>query len=240
MPINEKEIIKVINETLGINEDRPRSKKTIKEAYVVQAKKYNIQTDALSDKSIKANIENFDTLVQSLNEVSAKLDTADRSDVNQMDSSFRELKLAETYCLNGAFLTAYHFDNIADPSSKITMDSLPYMRLARDFGSFEEWQRDFIACAMSGRDGFVVTCYNGFLDRYMNFFLDENSNNVPMNCVPVVVLSTKERMYFKDYLNDRRKYVFAMMKELNWTLIEKRIKRADRLAKIFSMGLGGE
>ena len=61
-----------------------------------------------------------------------------------------------------------------------------------------------------------------------------------MNCYPVIVLSVQERAYFRDYLNDRRKYIFAMMKELNWNLVEMRIRRADKLAKILSEGLGSE
>ena len=245
MSFDEKEILKVINETLGLEEAKEskkslKAKATLNESYVVQAKKYDINTDLLSSKALKANLEDFENTVQTVNEVSAKLDSVDRSNANSKDSAFRELKACETYNVNGAFLSAYHFDNIADPVSKISMDSLAYMRLTRDFGTFEDWQRDFIACSMSGRDGWVVTVYNGFLDRYMNIFIDDNSTGVPMNCYPVIVLCTKERMYFRDYLNDRRKYVFAMMKELNWTLIDRRIKRADKLSKIFSAGLPGE
>jgi len=240
MPINEKEILKVISETLQrgtpvVEETRPLS-----ESYVVQAKKYTINTDMLSEKAIAANVENLQSYVDALNDVSAKLDSVDRSESNDKDSSFRGIKEEEAYNLNGSFLTAYYFDNIADPTSKITMDSLAYMRLARDFGTFEDWQKDFIACGMAARDGWVCTVYNGFIDRYMNIFVDGNKMGIPMNCYPVVVLSVQERAYFRDYLNDRRKYIFAMMKELNWNLVEMRIRRADKLAKILSEGLGSE
>ncbi len=239
MPIDEKEILKVISETLSA--DRParkEDKKRISEAYVVQAKKYDINTDMLSRKALDANIENLNEYVEALNTVSAKLDSVDRSASNDKDSSFRGIKQEEAYNMNGAFLSAYYFDNIADHASKITMDSLAYMRLARDFGTFEEWQRDFIACAMASRDGWVCTVYNGFVDRYMNIYIDGNDVNLPMNCYPVIVLSVQERAYFRDYLNDRRKYIFAMMKELNWDLIELRIKRADKIGKILSTPLG--
>ncbi len=236
MPIvNDKELIEVINKTLGIE----KTPATLTESYVLDAKKYSIQTDVLSQKALEANIEDFENTVKVANEVSAKLDTVDRSGANDKDSEYRELKVAETHNLNNAFLTSLHLDNIADPTSKVMMDSLSYMRLARDFGTFEDWQRDFIAAALSARNGFVVTVYNGSLNRYMNVVVDESSLGPMMNCYPVVCLCVKESFYFRDYLNDRRSYVYAMMKELKWSLIERRFKKADKLAKLLSSPLGG-
>ena len=241
MPIDEQELLKVINETLYKDSKRPEpEQQRLSEAYVVQAKKYDINTDMLSKKVIDANVENLQGYVNALNDVSAKLDSVDRSAANEKDSSFRGIKQEETYNLNGSFLTAYYFDNIADPMSKISMDSLAYMRLARDFGTFDEWQKDFIACGMAARNGWVCTVYNGFLDRYMNILIDGDTANIPMCSVPVIVLCVEDRAYFRDYLNDRRKYIFAMMKELNWNLIEARIKRADKISKLMSAGLGSE
>ena len=130
MPIDEKEILKAINETLYKDSPKDDSKKKLSESYVVQAKKYEINTDMLSQKAIDANVENLQSYVDALNEVSAKLDSVDRSASNSKDSSFRGIKLDESHNMNGSFLTAYYFDNIADPASKITMDSLAYMRLA--------------------------------------------------------------------------------------------------------------
>ncbi len=235
--IDEKELIKVINETLGI-EKRASKKKVINEAYVLEPKKYSIQTDVLSQKALAANIEDFENTVKIANEVSAKLDSVDKSEANAKDSAFRELKCAEAHNLSNAFLTSLHFDNIADPTSKVMMDSLSYMRLSRDFGTFEDWQRDFIATAMSARNGFVVTVYNGSLNRYMNVMVDESSIGAMMSCFPVISLCVKEEFYFRDYLNDRKSYIYAMMKELRWSLIERRIKRADKLSKLLSSPLG--
>ena len=57
--IDEKELIKVINETLGIEPSKPH-KQVISEAYVLEPKKYSIQTDVLSQKALSANIEDFE------------------------------------------------------------------------------------------------------------------------------------------------------------------------------------
>jgi len=235
MSINDTELEKIIRETLGLK----KPEKTLNESYVLQAEKYDLTTDLLSQKTNTAHQELLEGYVEIANNISAKLDSADKTAANENDSAFRTLKCEEVYNLNASFLHAYYFDNIADPTSKITMDSLAYMRLARDFGTFDAWQEDFVACAMSAREGWAVTVYNCFLDRFMNVVIDLNSTHVPMNCYPVIVLDMWEHAYYRDYLNEKKKYVFAMMKEFNWEVIEARVKRADKLGKIFSKPLGG-
>ena len=112
------------------------------------------------------------------------------------------------------------------------MDSLPYMRLERDFGSFDAWQKDFIACGVSARSGYVITAYNTFLKRYMNFVIDEEAKNVPIGTHPVIVLDTSEGAYYRDYVDDQKTYILAMMKELDWNWIEERFRRAEKIAKV--------
>ena len=221
----EKRIREAVAETLGV--------KKLKEAYVTKAKKFKLPTEFLSDKVKTARQKDFEAYVDALNETSARLDTASREDANNNASEFRQLKVDEIYCLNASFLRAFHFENISDLQSELSMDSLAFMRLERDFGSFDEWQKDFIACGLSSRDGYAVTAYNSYLGRYMNVVIDGESENVPVGCFPVVCLDVSEGAYFKDYLDDRKTYVVAMMKELNWEKIEERIKKAEKVAKIY-------
>ena len=114
------------------------------------------------------------------------------------------------------------------------MDSLSFLRLERDFGSFDEWQKDFIACALASRNGWVVTVYNTVLNRYINVVVDLHSSNVPFNSIPIVVMDCWEHSYYRDYLRDRKSYVYAMMKELDWETIEKRVKKAERIGKVIN------
>ena len=223
--IDEKEVIKSIRESLGMKEN-------LNEAYVTQAKKYNLSTDLLSSKTNQAHQEIFEEYVDSLNKVSSELDTVDRDEANEEDSAFRSLNIDEISNLNASFLHANYFENIADPQSKVTLDSLAYMRLERDFGTFDEWQKDFIACAISARNGWVLTVYNAYLNRYINVIVDLNSTHVPINSYPVIVLDMWEHAYYRDYLNDKKTYVYAMMKELNWDVVENRVKKAERISKV--------
>ena len=224
MKLTKKELLESISKDLGVED--------LNEAYVVSDRKFDYRTDAISNSTKQAHQKLLDNYVETLNRISAELDTANREDVNPNNAVFRSLKIDETYNINAAFLHGMFFDNIAE-DSRITADSLAYLRLERDFGSFDNWQRDFIATAMASRNGWAVTVYNTFLKRYMNVVVDLHSLNVPFSSYPVIVLDVWEHAYYKDYLNDRKKYVFAMMKQFNWKVIDERFQRAEDVAEVF-------
>ena len=204
----------------------------IEEAYVTEPKKFDLRTELLSSKAKSSRQKDFEGFVESLNKISAQLDGADRESANDKSSDFRRLKIDEVHNMNAAFLRALHFENISDLNSKVTMDMMCFLRLERDFGSFDNWQKDFIACAMSARDGYAMTGYSLFLKRYMNFVIDTEGLNVPVGVLPIVVLDVAEGAYYRDYLDDRRSYILGMMKEFDWNRIEERVKKAEKTAKV--------
>ena len=187
------DVIQTIRTSLGL----PSSDENVlSESFVVQTPIFTLQTDLLSKKTVQAHLELLDGYVEAINHVSAELDGVDRESANANDSRFRSLKIDETYNLNASFLHGLFFGNIADPHSQVTMDSLAYLRLERDFGTFDAWQKDFIACAMSSRSGWAVTVYNTFLNRYINVVVDLHSLNVPLASFPVIVLDMWEHAYW--------------------------------------------
>lgn len=229
--LSEQDISAVIKETLNVAKKQKPEQTRLAEAYVVSASKYEMSTEKLSEENKLAHQELMEGYAKSLNEISAALDTADRDNANPNNSAFRNLKMDEVHNLNASFLHGMFFENISDIRSNLAMDSLTYMRLERDWGSFDAWQRDFIACAMSSRNGWVVTVYNFFLKRYINVVVDLHNTGIPFSSVPVIVLDCWEHSYYRDYLKDRKSYVFSMMKEFRWDTIEDRIRKAERMAE---------
>tara|TARA_B100000700_G_scaffold331403_1_gene463851 strand:- start:17201 stop:17893 length:693 start_codon:yes stop_codon:yes gene_type:complete len=221
-----KDLADNIRESLKLEETE-----TINEAFVAQVKHFDLKTEMLSTANKKNHIELYDTYVKDLNEISAKLDTASREDANSNSSEYRSLKIDEAFNQNAVFLHELYFANISDLHSEIKMDSLSYMRLSRDFGTFDDWQRDFIACCMASRCGWAVTVYNVFLQRYQNCVIDLHSLNIPIGSYPVIVMDVWQHAYYRDYLKNVKTYVSAMMKQFNWDVIEKRVEKAEKIAR---------
>lgn len=213
-------------------ESLPRFESPLSEAYVHEPKPFKQVTEFLTQKAKDAHVELYKGYVESLNKVSSELDTADRRSANSRHSEFRSLKIDEVFNLNAAWLHELHFANCCDPHSEIVMDSVAFLRLQRDFGTFDDWQRDFMACALAAKSGWAVLGYHTFLRKYVNFFIDEHSGNVPVGFYPLIVVDMWEHAYFRDYLTDKKSYLVAQMRELNWNVIEDRFKKAEAIGQV--------
>ena len=203
----------------------------IDESYVAQPKEFDLKTESLSEKAKKAHKELYDGYVEKLTQVSIQLDTADRAAADNKVSGYRSLKSAEIYNRNAVNLHELYFANISDMQSEISFDSMAFMRLSRDFGTFDDWQWDFIACAKSAQNGWAVAAYDTFLRKYVNFFIDGDSVHIPVGCYPIIVMDVFEHAFFRDYLDDKESYINNMMREFNWGIIEERVERAEKIHK---------
>lgn len=204
----------------------------LNESYVAEPKPYKQVSELVSQKTKDSHIELYKKYIEIFNNVSAELDTADRSTADSRHSDFRSLKLDEAYNLNSIWLHELYFANCFDPHSEIYMDSKAYMRLERDFGTFEDWQKDFMACALSAGNGWVVCGYNMFLKRYINTMISNHSQDVMLGLYPVIVVDMHEHSYYRDYLTDKRSYLVAQMREFNWNIIEERFLKAEALHEV--------
>ena len=202
------------------------------ESYIHEPKPFKQVSEFVSQKTKTAHEELYKGYIESLNKISLKLDTAERSDVNSRHSNYRSLRVDEVYNLNATWLHELYFSNCFDPHSEIVMDSMSYMRLERDFGTFEDWQKDFMAAASSSRNGWVVAGYHLFLRKYVNVFIDGHDGHVPIGFYPLIVVDMWEHSYFRDYLTDKKSYLVSQMRELNWSVIEERLKKAEAIAVV--------
>lgn len=226
-----KDIKKVISDTLDIEKN-----KSLDESFVAQQKIFDINTDYLSKENIANHVDLYKDYIENFNKVSAKIDSVDKTDINSNNSEYRNLKIDETYNMNAAYLHELYFANIGDNNSRINMDTLSYMRLTRDFGTFDAWQKDFMSCALSSRCGWAVTYLNTYTQSYMNCSIDLHSKNVPVGMYPVIVMDMWQHAYYKDFLKDGKTYLIAMMKQLRWPVIENRIRKADNIMQILKKG----
>tara|TARA_R110000803_G_scaffold81592_2_gene147557 strand:+ start:2319 stop:2996 length:678 start_codon:yes stop_codon:yes gene_type:complete len=204
----------------------------VDESLSAQEKKFTFNSDFLSNENFQNHVELYQGYLQNFNTISSKLDTADRQNVNCNHSEFRSLKLDETFNMNGVHLHELYFANIGDVNSEIKMDSLAYMRLARDFGGFDAWQKDFIACAAASQCGWAITYLNTYTQTYMNAVVDLHTNNIPFGSYPLIVMDAWQHAYYRDYLKDVTTYTRAMMKLLRWPVIEERIQKADKIIQV--------
>ena len=212
--------------------DRTNDAERVDESYVAEPKAFNQVSEFVSQKTKEAHMALYQGHVETLNRVSAELDTAPRAQSDSKHSEYKSLKLDETCNLNDVWLHELYFANCFDPHSEIYMNSKSYIRLERDFGTFEDWQKDFMACANACGPGWAICGYNIFLKRFINTFVRGGSQDVMLGLYPLVVIDMHEHAYFRDYQTDKQSYLVAMMRELNWNVIEERFVKAESLHEV--------
>jgi Fe-Mn family superoxide dismutase len=204
----------------------------INEAYVPQRKTYAMTTDYLSEQSKKDHENLYRNYTSTLVRVSAEVDAADKTDVSSTRSAYRSAKQDEIYNLNATYLHELYFSNCFDPNSELFLDSMSYMRLASDWGSFDAWMADFMACALAARNGWVICGYSLYLKKLVNVFVDGHDQGVLVGIIPMIVVDMWEHSYTRDYGVDKKSYLMAMMREISWDVVEDRVTRMDTLKKV--------
>ena len=116
MKFNETELNEILKKAVAesVTSNLP---KVFTEAYVAEPKQFKQVTEYVSQKTKDSHVELYKGYVSSLNTISSKLDTANRSETNPRHADYRSLKLDETYNLNAVWLHELYFANCFDPNN---------------------------------------------------------------------------------------------------------------------------
>ena len=183
--------------------------------------------DGLSEKQLR---EHHDALyagyVKKIGEIEEKLKNVDVSTANASYSDLRELKMEETFALNGVKLHEGYFDNMNkggnEPSGAIKE------MLARDFGSYENWEKEFKAIGLCAR-GWVVLGYDLDEKKLKNVLCNSHNQGAPWNMIALLIMDVYEHAYFIDYATARKAYIEAFFKNINWQYVDLRISEYSLL-----------
>ncbi len=182
------------------------------------------QLDGLSEKQLK---EHHDVLYagycKKVDEIRTKLQTTDRATANASFSDLRELKVEETFALNGVKLHEFYFDNMMTQGSPAPNGVIADW-IAKDFGSVESWMTDFKACGLAAR-GWVVLAFDLDEGRLQTYICDTHNQGGVWNSIALLVMDEFEHAYFIDYATGRKAYIEAFFKNIDWTEINNRIKK---------------
>ncbi len=172
--------------------------------------------DGLSDKQLS---QHHDVLyagyVKKTNEIRKALETVDKVSANATFSQLRELKVEETFALNGVKLHENYFDSMGEKKNGAKPTGTIASWLDEDFGSFENWMAEFKAMGIASR-GWVVLAMDMEDGRLYNFSCDVHNQGGVWAAVPVLVLDVYEHAYFIDYGTTRKDYIEAYMKNIDW------------------------
>lgn len=184
--------------------------------------KYTDDITVINREQFEVHIRLYKGYVDKINEIDEILQNdPGRDKANATFSYFRECKRGETYALNGVILHELYFENLGRgvnvPSPSITQ------QLEMDFGSFENWEMDFVATAKASR-GWAVLSYDQRSYRLRNISLDAHDLGNIAYSAPILVLDVYEHAYFLQYADNKAEYINRFMEDINWEVIGARME----------------
>ena len=124
---------------------------------------------------------------------------------------------------NGMRLHEYYFENLGgkgalDKSGKLGK------KLAEEFGSYEDWEKDFRATAAMRGIGWTILYQDNLTGRLINQWINEHETGHPAGCTPILVLDVFEHAFMIDYGLKRADYIAAFFNNINWSAAEARLR----------------
>lgn len=183
--------------------------------------------EGISLKLIQNHYKLYEGYVKKTNEIQTKLDSADKSAANATYSEFGEMKRQETFAVNGMKLHEVYFGHLkGDGVPK--GDLLEMVNAA--YGSLDSWKELMVATGLTSR-GWAILAFD-FRDNDLHVYgSDAHNVGAVWAAIPLIVLDVYEHAYFMDYGVDRRSYIDAFFKNLDWGFANQIVGKFDLKAK---------
>jgi superoxide dismutase, Fe-Mn family len=202
----------------------------------IEAKKYDSLVGNLpgfSAPQIEQHLKLYQGYVKKINEIRAdieKIPFAERkANANFSYGKFAELKRRESVPYNGVYLHEMYFDNLGGPREG------PKADLARaiegSFGSQSNWEEDLNACAETATGGWVLLTYDRIDGKLHHNQVWEHSNGIMINQEHLLALDTWEHAFMIDFGTDKKSYLVAFLKNVNWSVVAERLAQATARAR---------
>lgn len=197
-----------------------------------KAEKYDhlLGTNGFSDELLKNHFTLYDGYVTNTNKLIETL-TAMLKEGKTDTPEYSELKRRFGWEFNGMRLHEYYFGNMTKGGSKLDTSSAFYKQTVRDFGSFENWEKDFRAVGDIRGIGWALLYYDTTGNCLINTWIDEHDSGHLSGTAPVLIMDVFEHAFMIDYGVKRDDYIEAFFGAIDWNVVAERFNAASSIAK---------
>lgn len=181
--------------------------------------------EGFSDAILRNHFTLYEGYVSNTNKISDLLKSTEVG-----TPAYNELKRRFGWEWSGMRLHELYFGNMviggSSPLSsrprRESADSEFIKRIAEDFGSFEEWKKDFKATGALRGIGWVVLAEDSETGRLFNTWINEHDGGHLAGAKIILVMDVFEHAFVLDYGVNRADYISSFWKVINWRVVEDR------------------
>lgn len=197
-----------------------------------EAKRFDhlLGINGLSNELLKNHFTLYEGYVTNTNKLAETL-AAMLREGKVASPEYGELKRRFGWEFNGMRLHEYYFGNMTKEGVQIDSSSPLHKKIVEDFGSYEEWEKDFRAVGALRGIGWATLYYDAVGNRLFNTWIDEHDGGHLAGSVPLLIMDVFEHAFMIDYGVKRADYIEAFFKAIDWNVVVQRFQAASSTAK---------
>lgn len=141
---------------------------------------------------------------------------------------YAELKRRFGWEFNGMRLHEYYFENMTKTKKSIDKGGKLYKKIQDDFGSWENWEKDFKSTGAMRGIGWAVLYYDTAGKKLFNTWINEHDVGHIAGCPIILIMDVFEHAFMLDYGLKRADYIEAFFNAIDWEVVERRFENASK------------
>ncbi len=210
-----------------------------------KAREFNLSgLKGISDQTLEMHFKLYEGYVKETNKLTEgiwKFIQDGKVDQEEMPA-YSELTRRLGFEYNGMVLHEYYFDNLKSGGGPGDPDRTAQFAKAAEssFGSYEIWKADFIGVGKMRGVGWAICYQNPSNGRLSNHWITLHETGNIAGFDPILVMDVWEHAYLLDYKPaERPKYIEAFFSNIDWTTVEKRLRKDTGVRRAGAAGAEG-
>lgn len=191
--------------------------------YAAKNYEHLLGLEGFSDQLLKNHFTLYQGYVTNTNKLATILGSLTATEQTGTPE-YAELKRRFGWEFNGMRLHELYFENMTRSAAPLDTRSVLYEALVREFGSYENWEKEFRGLGLVRGIGWAVLYWDPPGNRLFNTWVNEHDVGHLAGGVPLLVMDLFEHAYLLDYGLKRADYVAAFMKVIDWNMVMDRLK----------------
>jgi len=184
-----------------------------------------------SDALLKNHFSLYEGYVANVEKISDALAEMVKGD-KSASPEFAELKRRFGWEWNGMRLHEYYFGNLTKEASGRDQSPALLGQMKKDFGTFENWEKDFRASGAMRGIGWVILYFDTAVQKLFNVWVNEHDAGHLAGGVPILVMDVFEHAFVLDYGTKKADYIAVFMNRVDWKVIGDRFDWATRIKDV--------
>lgn len=185
-----------------------------------ETKNYNhlVGIGQISDEAMQMHFRLYDGYVKNTNLLLEKLQT-----LTPNSPEYNELHRRFGWEFNGMRLHEIYFDSLTAEIGDSNPIGEVKNKIVENFGSVEEWVKDFANIAKMRGMGWVMLVQDNKTGKLVNTWVNEHDAGMMADVKIILNVDMFEHAYVKDFGLDRQLYLESVFSHINWEVISERL-----------------